>query len=236
MCIRDRLVSRRLGQLPVVRIPVHAVVADLGRVGSVHRVHDHVHTVAPVSYTHLTNVDDLVKMQREQSVTYESLPGFVAKYRIEKLDSGMELTLLSANRRFMEYFGGNNNRAADSLYNRNVQENMEMIERQKSRIRAGEPLHFTMHVKSRDGQALWLQVNATCVDWQEGCPVYLVIFIDITDVTELREMQRKLIAQTEALKDALSVAEQANRAKSDFLSRMSHEIRTPCLLYTSRCV
>ena len=180
-----------------------------------------------VAYSALTNVDDLVKMQREQSVTYESLPGFVAKYRIEKLDSGMELTLLSANRRFMEYFGGKNNRAADSLYNRNVQENMEMIERQKSRIRAGEPLHFTMHVKSRDGQALWLQVNATCVDWQEGCPVYLVIFIDITDVTELREMQRKLIAQTEALKDALSVAEQANRAKSDFLSRMSHEIRTP---------
>ena len=180
-----------------------------------------------VAYSALTNVDDLVKMQREQSVTYESLPGFVAKYRIEKLDSGMELTLLSANRRFMEYFGGNNNRAADSLYNRNVQENMEMIERQKSRIRAGEPLHFTMHVKSRDGQALWLQVNATCVDWQEGCPVYLVIFIDITDVTELREMQRKLIAQTEALKDALSVAEQANRAKSDFLSRMSYEIRTP---------
>ena len=180
-----------------------------------------------VAYSALTNVDDLVKMQREQSVTYESLPGFVAKYRIEKLDSGMELTLLSANHRFMEYFGGKNNRAADSLYNRNVQENMEMIERQKSRIRAGEPLHFTMHVKSRDGQALWLQVNATCVDWQEGCPVYLVIFIDITDVTELREMQRKLIAQTEALKDALSVAEQANRAKSDFLSRMSHEIRTP---------
>ena len=157
-----------------------------------------------VAYSALTNVDDLVKMQREQSVTYESLPGFVAKYRIEKLDSGMELTLLSANRRFMEYFGGNNNRAADSLYNRNVQENMEMIERQKSRIRAGEPLHFTMHVKSRDGQALWLQVNATCVDWQEGCPVYLVIFIDITDVTELREMQRKLIAQTEALKDAMT--------------------------------
>ena len=180
-----------------------------------------------VAYSALTNVDDLVKMQREQSVTYESLPGFVAKYRIEKLDSGMELTLLSANRRFMEYFGGKNNRAVDSLYNRNVQENMEMIERQKSRIRAGEPLHFTMHVKSRDGQALWLQVNATCVDWQESCPVYLVIFIDITDVTELREMQRKLIAQTEALKDALSVAEQANRAKSDFLSRMSHEIRTP---------
>ena len=34
-----------------------------------------------VAYSTLNNVDDLVKMQREQSVTYESLPGFVAKYR-----------------------------------------------------------------------------------------------------------------------------------------------------------
>ena len=74
---------------------------------------------------------------------------------------------------------------------------------------------------------MWLQVNATCIEWQNGCPVYLAIFIDITDVTQLREMQRKLTEQTEALKDALAVAEHANQAKTDFLSRMSHEIRTP---------
>ena len=33
-----------------------------------------------VAYSVLTNVDGIVQMQREQSVTYESLPGFVAKY------------------------------------------------------------------------------------------------------------------------------------------------------------
>ena len=52
-------------------------------------------------------------------------------------------------------------------------------------------------------------------------------FTDITDVTELREIQRKLTEQAAALKDALTVAEQANKAKTEFLSRMSHEIRTP---------
>ena len=35
-----------------------------------------------VAYSVLTNIDDLVRTQKEQSVTYENLPGFVAKYRI----------------------------------------------------------------------------------------------------------------------------------------------------------
>ena len=84
-----------------------------------------------------------------------------------------------------------------------------------------------MQVRDLRDQTFWLQVNAGCVDWQGGGPVYFAILIDITDVTQLRRMQKKLTEQTEALKDALAVAERANHAKTDFLSRMSHEIRTP---------
>ena len=43
-----------------------------------------------MAYSVLTNIDDLVQMQRERSVTYENLPGFVAKYRIDR-DLGMVL-------------------------------------------------------------------------------------------------------------------------------------------------
>ena len=170
----------------------------------------------------MTNIDNLVKIQKEQSVTYESLPGFVAKYRI---DPDMNLTLLSANARFMEYFGEEGE--SSPLYQRNIDVNMEIILKYGEEIRKGAPVHFVISVKARSGQNMYLQVNATCVDWQNGSPVYLAIFIDITDVTELREMQKKLTEQAEALKDALAVAEHANQAKTDFLSRMSHEIRTP---------
>lgn len=175
-----------------------------------------------VAYSVMTNIDKLVKMQKEQSVTYESLPGFVAKYRI---DADMNLTLLFANSRFVEYFGEGDE--DNPLYLRNIEDNREIISRYREEILKGAPVHFVISVKSRDGQNMWLQVNATCIEWQNGCPVYLAIFIDITDVTQLREMQRKLTEQTEALKDALAVAEHANQAKTDFLSRMSHEIRTP---------
>lgn len=175
-----------------------------------------------VAYSVMTNIDNLVKIQKEQSVTYESLPGFVAKYRI---DPNMNLTLLSANARFMEYFGEEGE--SSPLYQRNIDVNMEIILKYGEEIRKGAPVHFVISVKARSGQNMYLQVNATCVDWQNGSPVYLAIFIDITDVTELREMQKKLTEQAEALKDALAVAEHANQAKTDFLSRMSHEIRTP---------
>ena len=175
-----------------------------------------------VAYSVMTNIDKLVKMQKEQSVTYESLPGFVAKYRI---DADMNLTLLFANSRFVEYFGEGDE--DNPLYLRNIEDNREIISRYREEILKGAPVHFVISARSRDGQNMWLQVNATCIEWQNGCPVYLAIFIDITDVTQLREMQRKLTEQTEALKDALAVAEHANQAKTDFLSRMSHEIRTP---------
>ena len=45
-----------------------------------------------------------------------------------------------------------------------------------------------------------------------------------TDVTDIVRQEKK---QKEELAAALVAAEQANAAKSDFLSRMSHEIRTP---------
>lgn len=45
--------------------------------------------------------------------------------------------------------------------------------------------------------------------------------------TDVDAVTRKTLAQSQALNDALSVAESANKAKTAFLSNMSHEIRTP---------
>lgn len=172
----------------------------------------------------LTNVDDLVRTQKEQTVTYENLPGFVAKYEVEQ---DFRLIPRDGNARFMEYFGRDILMEKGVLHRQNMEENMDTLLELKDDLLNGNQVHFILHVKNRQGQVMWLQVNASCIDWHNKTPVYLAIFIDITDATELREIQRKLTAQAEALKDALTVAEQANRAKTDFLSRMSHEIRTP---------
>ena len=59
----------------------------------------------------------------------------------------------------------------------------------------------------------------------DGSPItYVGVFLDISD---RKDMMAKLAQQQESLSAALEEANQANKAKTAFLSNMSHEIRTP---------
>ena len=59
----------------------------------------------------------------------------------------------------------------------------------------------------------------------DGSPItYVGVFLDITDQ---KDMLSRLAQQRESLNAALQEANQANKAKTVFLSNMSHEIRTP---------
>lgn len=70
-----------------------------------------------------------------------------------------------------------------------------------------------------EGQQRYKQIN---ILW--GDRDHKMICIVRQDVTKMITAERR---SKEALEQALALAEEANRAKSDFLSSMSHDIRTP---------
>lgn len=80
----------------------------------------------------------------------------------------------------------------------------------------------------KDGSFIWIKVVGTFTnEMYNGIPVLYVVYTDITDVIEQQELSKRLEERSQMLCLALAEAEQANNAKSDFLSRMSHDIRTP---------
>ncbi|WP_165249096.1 hybrid sensor histidine kinase/response regulator [Adlercreutzia sp. ZJ141] len=73
------------------------------------------------------------------------------------------------------------------------------------------------------GEVRWLQPSMVCLRRDnEGHPASLLYAVQDVTTVKVEEARAR-----EALEDAYRAAEQASRAKSDFLGSMSHDIRTP---------
>ena len=179
----------------------------------------------PISYTVMTDVEDVMRRRIEQTITYDNIPGFISKHKVHKDGS---FTLLEANDKYMDFSGiDKNSFLSFSPFSRLDETSRNTMNAHISCMLKGEPVHFVIQSKDKDGNGAWLQLNGECIGWEGDEPIYLIVYINITDITEQRELQKRLEKQSKQLKEALKSAEQANQAKSNFLARMSHDIRTP---------
>src|SRR5206468_3402676 len=85
--------------------------------------------------------------------------------------------------------------------------------------------NYELTARARDGKKTVVSYNATT--FYDRDRKLQGVFAAARDVTELKRFERTLQDNNVELEIAKSAAEQANLAKSDFLSSMSHELRTP---------
>ena len=144
-----------------------------------------------VSYTVMADVSELQQTLLEQSITYNNIPGFIAKFRV--VENGFEF--VEANEKFTRLFG-----RSDYLLDKQAQgKNRAVLAENHAVMRRGEPVNFVTQARDREGNNAWLQVSGECMDWEGDNPVYLCVYIDISELLEQRELQKQTNQRLEQL-------------------------------------
>ncbi|WP_062018539.1 response regulator [Aureimonas sp. AU4] len=124
------------------------------------------------------------------------------------------------NRRWFDYTGSDaDSMARDGWSNVIEPEHTERVDAgYRSAVATGEPWEDTFPLRAADGTYRWFLTQAVPIRNGDGQVVRW--FGTNTDVTKQRALEEEFLAAKE-------VAENANRAKSQFIANMSHELRTP---------
>lgn len=88
----------------------------------------------------------------------------------------------------------------------------------------GDKAEFEYRVRFKDGQERIYMGTAILINEDGKEPIVQRSIIDVTKSHENSNLEKK---RSQDLEKALATAEQANKAKTQFLNNMSHDIRTP---------
>ena len=191
------------------------------------------------------DITDLVQIQHEQAMTKEAYETAVSTglmythiaqtlardytemYYVNtnteeftEYRKGEEGGTLSEIRRGWHFFSDCKKELSEEVYEEDKDDFLQAMNRKKLMKTLGHKDTFvTTYRRMVRNKPVYVSMKVSRMENDED-----YIIIGFTDVdAEMREA----VAKSEALSNALSSAEAANRAKTTFLSGMSHEIRTP---------
>ena len=173
-----------------------------------------------ISYSVMMDITEQMQLEKEHAITYESIPGLIAKYKVTEAG----FTLLDANQKYYENFRGKKTFSFEEL---TVESGLDKLLEIYPQMRQGEPVDYIFSPRDRTGKIIHMHVKGICSDYENGDPIYLLIYEDITLLTEQHRILEKNNLELEKLAYADEVTAGINRFKFEQLAGNYLRLKPP---------